>query len=160
MISVHELSLRPARPEEAAALSELALRSKAHWGYSDEFIEACRAELSVRRDQIEAVRVVVGVIHGAVVGFCTLGGEPPVGDVDGFFVEPEHIGTGVGAALFASLRAAAVNAGFTRLRIESDPNAVGFYERQGAVQTGEAPSGSIPGRTLPLLELDLVAKSH
>jgi GNAT superfamily N-acetyltransferase len=76
-------------------------------------------------------------------------------EVDMLFVAPEHIGAGVGAALFAALRAAAVAAGFSRLRIESDPNATGFYERQGAERVGEAPSVSIPGRTLPVLELDL-----
>ena len=31
--------LRPARPGEAAALSDLALRSKAHWGYDQAFLD-------------------------------------------------------------------------------------------------------------------------
>jgi GNAT superfamily N-acetyltransferase len=152
---VGDVTLRLARPDEAAALSELALRSKAHWGYSDEFIEACRDELTVHRSQIDAGRVIVAEMDGAVVGTATLGGRPPEGDVENCFVEPDHIGTGVGRALFAALRAAAVDTGFTRLRIESDPNALGFYEHQGAIKIGEAPSGSIPGRVLPLLQLDL-----
>ena len=33
--------------------------------------------------------------------------------------------------------------------------AVPFYEHFGARQIGEEPSGSIPGRVLPLLELSL-----
>ena len=32
--------LRPARPEEAGLLSDLALRSKAHWGYPPDFLAA------------------------------------------------------------------------------------------------------------------------
>ena len=39
--------IRPARPEEAAALSDLALRAKAHWGYDNAFLKAYRAELTV-----------------------------------------------------------------------------------------------------------------
>jgi GNAT superfamily N-acetyltransferase len=154
---VPEVTLRAARPDEAAMLSDLALRAKAHWDYSAEFIEACRDELTVDPADIEAGRVVVAEQLGVVVGFSAVTGAPPVAEVDMLFVEPECIGTGVGAVLFGALRSTAVAVGFTRLRIESDPNATGFYERQGAVRVGDAPSVSIPGRTLPLLELDLTA---
>jgi GNAT superfamily N-acetyltransferase len=147
--------LRAARVEEAVMLSELALRSKAHWGYSAEFIDACRDELTVHPEQIAAGTVTVAERDGAVVGMFIIGGEPPLGEIEDFFVDPEHIGTGLGAVMFAALRASAAEAGFTRLRIDADPNALGFYERQGAVQIGEEPSGSIPGRMLPLLELKL-----
>ena len=41
------------------------------------------------------------------------------------------------------------------LRIEADPEAVPFYQRMGAKITGSAPSGSIPGRRLPLLRYTL-----
>jgi GNAT superfamily N-acetyltransferase len=150
-----DVTLRLARVDEAAMLSELALRSKAHWGYSAEFIEACREELTVHPAQIEAGRVTVAVVDQVVVGTSTLTGTPPVGDVENLFVEPSSIGFGVGGVLFAAMRAAAIGAGFTTLRIEADPNALGFYEHQGAVKIGEEPSGSIPGRVLPLLELTL-----
>jgi GNAT superfamily N-acetyltransferase len=156
---VADVTLRAAHPDEAPALSDLALRSKAHWDYSDEFIAASRDELTVRPAQIEARQVTVAEIDGAVAGFSVVTGTPPLGEVDKLFVAPEQIGAGVGVALFAALRSAAVDAGFSRLRIESDPNAVGFYERQGAVVVGDTPSVSIPGRTLPLLELDLTGTS-
>lgn len=39
--------IRPARDTELDALTALVLRSKAHWGYSDEFMRACAAELTV-----------------------------------------------------------------------------------------------------------------
>ncbi len=150
-----EVTLRAARPDEAAALSDLALRAKAYWDYTPEFIEACREELTVQRSEIEAGEVVVAEVLGAVAGFSTFTGDPPFGEVYMLFVEPEHIGKGVGTVLFAALRATAEARGFTRLRIEADPNAVGFYEGRGAMHIGETPSESIPGRMNPLLELDL-----
>ena len=136
-------------------LSELALRSKAHWGYDDEFMAACRAELAVTRESIAAGAVTVAVVGEVVAGFSTLADAPQVRELEALFVNPPFIGRGVGAALFDAFRVAAVKAGFTRLRIEADPNAVAFYEHRGAVVVGEQPSGSIPGRTLPVLELDL-----
>ena len=153
-----EICLRSARPDEAAALSALALRSKGHWGYDDEFLDACRDELTVHRLQIEAGAVVVAEQDGVVTGFSHFVGEPPLGEVYMLFVEPELIGSGVGAALFTALCDAATEAGFTHVHIESDPNAAGFYERHGAVRIDDVPSVSIPGRTIPLLELDLTTR--
>ena len=45
--------------------------------------------------------------------------------------------------------------GAERLTILADPNATGFYERDGAVRIGEAPSDAMPGRLLPLYEVRL-----
>jgi GNAT superfamily N-acetyltransferase len=157
---VAALNLRTARPDEVAALSALALRSKAHWGYDDAFIAACRDELTLHADDLASGVVVVAETGGDVVGVSRLIGPGPdgVGEADMLFVAPERIGTGVGHELFTRLRTDAVARGCTTLRIEADPNAVGFYEREGAVRVGEVPSASIEGRALPLLRLDLAGQ--
>ena len=72
-----------------------------------------------------------------------------------FFVDPAHLGAGVGRALWAHAIEVSRQLGASRLRIEADPNAGGWYEARGARRVGEAPSGPIPGRMLPLLEVDL-----
>jgi GNAT superfamily N-acetyltransferase len=71
------------------------------------------------------------------------------------FVDPDAMRRGIGQALLADALGIAAGAGATRVRIEADPNATPFYERAGAVRVGDVPSGSIPGRVLPLLELDV-----
>ena len=145
--------LRPARPGEAALLSGLALRSKAHWGYDAAFLAACREELSLTEDELGARRTSVAEVGGTVVGFGTLEGEPPTGEIGMLFVDPAAIGRGIGRALLARLVETARANGFVRLRIEADPYAEEFYLAQGAVRVGEIASGSVPGRALPLLEL-------
>ncbi|WP_245700178.1 hypothetical protein [Geodermatophilus siccatus] len=50
---------RPAVPNEADALSRLALRSKGHWGYDEEFLAACRVELTLQPEQCDGVHTVV-----------------------------------------------------------------------------------------------------
>ena len=42
-----EVELRPARRDEATALSALCMRSKAFWGYDHLFMEACRQEFTL-----------------------------------------------------------------------------------------------------------------
>jgi GNAT superfamily N-acetyltransferase len=147
------VTLRPAVPTEAAALSRLALRSKAHWGYDDRFLAACRAELTVRPEQCDGVHTVVAERGGALLGFSRLAGEAPVAELVDLFVEPTAIGQGVGAALLADAVRRARALGISRLVIDADPNAEGFYARMGARRIGSVPSGSVPGRELPRLEL-------
>ena len=149
------MAIRDARAEDAGELTELALRSKAHWGYDAEFIEACRPELTVSRDRVLEETIRVAEREGSIVGFASVRGSDAGWELLDLFVEPEHIGSGVGRALWDdAVSIARLGNGLT-LRIEADPNAEPWYRRRGAVTVGEIPSGSIPGRTLPLLEYDL-----
>ncbi|MFI5659231.1 GNAT family N-acetyltransferase [Streptomyces sp. NPDC051684] len=151
--------LRPARPDEAAQLSALALRSKAHWGYDEAFMAACVAELTLHPSEVVRRRTTVaestGDGAGRILGLVTLEGAPPVGELGLMFVDPDAIGLGVGRLLFEHLREAARAAGFRAVGWSADPNAVPFYEAMGGRHVGVTPSGSIPGRALPLMELRL-----
>ncbi len=150
-----DVDLRPGRPADAAELSALALRSKGHWGYDADFLEACRSELAIGLER--AVDTVVAEVDGVVSGFHLLAADPQppagVGELRMLFVDPHHIGSGVGSVLLADATRAAALRRWTSIRIESDPGAEGFYLHHGAWKVGEVASGSIPGRILPLLEL-------
>ncbi|MYX73839.1 GNAT family N-acetyltransferase [Streptomyces sp. SID3915] len=147
--------VREGRPAEAAELTALALRSKAHWGYDEGFMAACREELAVRPADVTARRTAVAERDGRILGFTMLDGAPPEGALGMMFVEPDAIGQGVGRLLFGHAREQARRLGFTLLTIDADPNAEPFYTAMGAVRVGAVPSGSVPGRMLPLLELAL-----
>jgi GNAT superfamily N-acetyltransferase len=143
--------LRAARPAEAGLLSDLALASKAHWGYDAEFLEACRDELTLTPEDVVARRAAVVERDGRVVGFCTVAGEPPELELGMMFVDPAHVGRGVGRELWAHATAEARRLGADRMTIDADPHAEAFYLAMGAVGIGETASGSIPGRSLPRL---------
>ncbi|MCB2052619.1 MAG: GNAT family N-acetyltransferase [Geminicoccaceae bacterium] len=149
------VKLRPPRAHELPALTGLVLRSKAHWGYDHTFIEACRAELSLTPETLTGTRCRVAERQGRPVGVAQLALHGEEAELLKLFVEPAALGTGIGHLLFAWAEAEARTHGARRLRIESDPAATAFYERMGAIQVGTAPSGSIPGRMLPLLMRDL-----
>lgn len=158
------LRLRAAREDEAELLSELALRSKGHWGYDAEFLAACREELRLRPGEVAARRTVVveefrqnadaAAESGdawRVLGLATLEGTAPDGELGMLFVEPAAIGRGVGRLLYRHVLAEAGRLGFSRMVIASDPHAEPFYLAMGAERTGTTPSGAIAGRELPLL---------
>lgn len=150
--------IREAYPHEAELLSALALRSKAHWGYSPDFLDSCRDELTVDRSRIGSVdyRCFVAVEENSILGFYALesiaGG---VHELDALFVEPAHIGTGIGRLLFKHALQILADCGAVRLIIQGDANATEFYKAAGARQTGTRESGSVPGRYLPLFELEI-----
>ena len=149
------VTVRPARPDEAPEISALALRSKGHWGYDPEFLEACRADLTIDPAWCDGVRLVVAEEAGTLLGYARVSGEPPAGELDGLFVDPTAIGRGVGGRLLRHAVLIARGLGMRVLRIDSDPHAEAFYRHAGAVRTGAARSTVDPDRLLPRLELTL-----
>ena len=147
------MEIRDARADEAEALSRLALASKAHWGYSAEFLARCVSELTLTPQQCASGSVRVCEDDDGVAGFHGLAGGPPEAELELLYVDPRRLGQGIGRALLRDAVAVARSRGVTSLRIEADPHAEAFYRHAGAVRTGSVPSGSIPGRSLPLLTL-------
>lgn len=150
-----ELMIREARPDEHNELSALAMRSKGHWGYSSEFLESCRAELTYDAAECGSGRIWVAVAESEPVGFSFLSGHPPTGELAALFVDPIAIGTGVGKVLLAHVLHAASAERFARLALDADPAAESFYLHFGATRIGSSPSGSIPERELPHLVFEL-----
>ena len=149
------LTLRTPRPDEAIALTELCMRSKAVWGYDEHFMAACRAELTITPEKMNSSYFQVGESDGRVVGVAQITLKEGIAELSSLFVEPAQLRCGAGRQLFDWAKRAARVAGAAYLVIEADPYAAGFYRRMGAIDAGTVPSGSIPGRMLPLLKLSL-----
>jgi GNAT superfamily N-acetyltransferase len=150
-------AIRPARAEDAADLSALCMRSKAHWGYDDDFLRRCEAELTITPERIARGRVLVAEDEsGELLGMAAA--EPLANgmfDLALLFIEPKAIRQRVGEQLFAAIAAHVAREGAKHLRIEADPFAAGFYERLGARRIGDVPSATLAGRMLPLFEFAL-----
>ncbi|MDQ4035024.1 MAG: GNAT family N-acetyltransferase [Chloroflexota bacterium] len=149
-----DLRVRRARLDEADALSALARRSKAHWGYDADFLERVRGAMTLGADDIDRHEVWVAERDGGVIGFHRIiPGDPA--ELEDLWVEPVAIGSGAGRRLFEHAVEIARNSGATALEIDVDPHATGFYERMGAVRIGQTPSALIPGRALPRMRLSI-----
>jgi ribosomal protein S18 acetylase RimI-like enzyme len=76
--------------------------------------------------------------------------------IDNLFVLPDYIGQGIGNRLFQHAVELARRRGYKILQLESDPNAVGFYQKMGMRKIGERRydlDGQL--RVLPLMEMTL-----
>lgn len=152
------VTLHEAAEQDCVSLTQLAVASKQHWGYSQEFMQSCYAELAVtpkklaHRDSYYKKALLAGHIAGF---YCLQKLSANKFELGALFVSPEHIGKGIGQRLWQDLLSAASAQGGEHLLIASDPHAEAFYLKMGAVKTGDIPSGSIPSRRLPLLVVEL-----
>jgi len=156
------MEIRPARPEDAAAISGLAWRAKAHWGYPAAWMEVWREELTLTAEYLEMHPAWCAEAQGDLAGFCALelGGDAM--EIGHLWVAPERQGTGIGRALLMeALKTAGRMRPAVSVRVVSDPNAVSFYVRMGARRIGSvpAPMTGEPSRELPVLVLAAAAPS-
>jgi GNAT superfamily N-acetyltransferase len=154
------VEVRRAATEDAVALSRIAFAAKAHWGYPERWMERWRDDLTITPEFIRQNEVQVATVEGEQAGFYALVGEGRRIELEHLWVTPEHIGTGIGRALFEHAVRTAASIGAEVLGIEADPNAEGFYRRMGARRVGEIVY-EIDGRerVLPLLAMYVQAPS-
>jgi GNAT superfamily N-acetyltransferase len=148
------LRIRSAESGEAAALSALALESKAHWGYAADILARWQDELTISAGDVLLNHVYVAEIDGGPAGFYMLRSEGASWVIEHLWVRPNTMHRGIGSQLIRHALLTAVELGASRIRIVAEPNAAGFYEREGGVRTGSvrAPLPNDEGRELLIYE--------
>jgi len=140
-----DLQIRRARPDQAEVLTEIAHAAKRHWGYPENWIEHWKAELTITPEFIANNEVYFAVSGEEIAGCCAIVfSESPTGgslaELEHMWIRPEHMGAGVGRALFRHARERAAGLNVPVMELSADPNAEGFYERMGAKRIGEVPA--------------------
>ena len=150
------VDIMTARSTDAQRLTEIAYAAKRHWGYPEDLISLWQADLTISPQFMVDCPVFCAVRDSEIIGFYALSRRREAFELEHLWVDPQHMGAGVGALLFEhAVRTVRSMGGFV-LNIASDPHAEGFYRRMGASRVGEVPSRP-EGRTLPLLTLVIEA---
>ena len=118
-------------------LTDIAHAAKRHWGYPERWIEHWRDTLTITPDFIADNEVFVARVEDEIVGFYALIGSGARVTLDHLWLSPLQIGKQIGKRLFTHAMATAKELGAAEVEVEADPNAVGFYERMGAIRVGE-----------------------
>ena len=150
------MQIAPAKPEEAVALTTLTFAAKRSWGYPPAWMREWQEVLTVTPAYIAAHRVYTARRDDTIVGWCGFQTVTGSTTLEHLWVAPSAMNSGVGRALFEQVEKLSVAAGATRIVIESDPNAEGFYRRMGAKTIGQI-SSSLRGQTrlIPKMEKSL-----
>jgi GNAT superfamily N-acetyltransferase len=143
------VTLRPARPEDAAAVAEIWRRGwrDGHLGHVPDELVAIRTDESF--DTRAAQRVAdtaVAVVDGAVAGFVMVVDD----EVEQVYLGADHRGTGVAATLLAEAERLVAAKGHRRAWLAvavGNDRARRFYEKNGWVDEGvfDYPAASADG---------------
>jgi GNAT superfamily N-acetyltransferase len=149
----HTVTIRRAMPTDAPALTALAHRSKASWGYPNEWLLAWQPDLTMTPDYVSVHRTFVAELAGRPVGVVALEEHPDRWTLEHLWVEPGLQRHGIGRNLVAHALGVARELRPAPVHVVSDPFAESFYERLGAVRVGArpAPMPGAPDRILPVL---------
>lgn len=152
MIVITEVNVK-----DASTISDIAIRSKAHWGYDESFMLQAKGELTYGAPDIKNHTTFKAVDDELTMGFYQLIHVDELTiELDALFIDPTFIGQGLGEQLFHHAASKARQLGYQTMSIQSDPFAEGFYYKLGCAKVGEKPSLSIPGRVLPAMVFDLL----
>lgn len=136
-----QYDIRRARPEEAEVLTTIAHAAKRYWNYPEHWIAEWQSALTITDEFIENNELYVAIANHEIAGCCALVMTEGLAEIEHMWIKPEHMGSGVGRALFRHARQRAEERGARVLELSADPNAAGFYERMGAQRIGDVPAG-------------------
>lgn len=148
------ISIRPADIHDATLLSAIAVAAKKSWDYPHEWLELWSDTLNITPQFINNNNVWVATRGTEILGFVAISVRKDIAQVEHMWVQPQVMHQGIGTKLFRHCIQYCKTHGLTMIRIESDPNAKGFYEKFGAKQVGEVASKP-PPRRLPVLTIQL-----
>lgn len=141
--------IQKAAYQDCDKLTFLAQRSKAYWGYSQTFMDACQQDLTITPEDIDRSIIHIALENDICMGFYCL--YPHGLLLEALFVEPVYIGKGIGKVLWKDLIGQAEAQKIPFFDIESDPEAEGFYRAMGATRIGQVTSSIFNDRKLPFL---------
>ena len=145
------VEIRAATASEREALEELQRRSSMHQPMYREQLAAHPDAIELPEEQIAAGHVRVAEQYGAIAGFAVLlerSGDAC--ELDGLFVEPDLMRSGIGRLLVEDAQRLARDRGATRIDVVANPQALEFYEAVGFVTTGTAQTRFGPARRMSL----------
>ncbi len=137
-------------PSKAHELTQLAYRSKAHWGYNYAQMKGWIDDLNVTSSYFEKFEVHGYSINRQILGFYSYQVQGTQVYMDMLFVDPDYFKRGIGRQLVQHLLSLCTPLDLNEISLHADPHAVEFYKCMGFTVTGSKPS-NISGRHLPIM---------
>lgn len=137
--------IRRAVVTDISRLDAIALRAKAYWGYSQDLLRLWHKDLVTVPDTLITRPTFLVEQSDVPIAFAQVDPMTHPWELVAMWVDPVHMGKGVGRMLLRHMLACTRSLGQATLAIDSDPFAKGFYLACGAYETGQI-SAPIPGQ--------------
>jgi N-acetylglutamate synthase-like GNAT family acetyltransferase len=150
------LTYQAARVTDCELLTDIAVRSKKYWNYTDSLIEIWKNDLEVTAEYIKQNIVYKIFCNDLLIGFYGLkfNNQFDCYEIDHLWLSPENINKGYGKVIFKHIKDQLLNKNQLKTIVILDPNSSGFYEKMKGKLVGQVQS-KVNGRLLPIYEFDL-----
>lgn len=142
------MNFRRAEIKDKEILRKIAHDSEAYWGYDGMFMRIFDEKFNVSDHFLLKYPVFIGEVGECIL--CFWGAVPGEDgcELEYFYVSAEKIGDGWGKVMWNHFKVWCLEQGIKNVSFVTSPQAVGFYEKMGAVLDGVRPS-LIDGRPIP-----------
>ena len=152
-------TLRAAKVTEARRVAEVLVASRREFLPFAPMVHSVEeVERWVRTDLVSVGAVTVALMGGEIVGVLARSTESETTWVDQLYIDPLHVGQGIGSALL-SLAVAAAPASVRLYTFQQNNRARNFYERHGFVAV-EFSDGSTNEEKCPDVTYELAASKN
>ena len=149
------MHIEKAHTNDSEILTQITMISKAFWGYSEEQMTSWFPVLTITKTYLETKEIYKLIVNNVVVGYYSFYKQNYSELIlDNLFLLPEFIGKGIVSMLMNNFLNRIQDLGFTKVIVESDPNAEHFYEKFGFVKVQQIET-VINNRFIPQMELKL-----
>jgi GNAT superfamily N-acetyltransferase len=153
-----KIAFRRARPDEAAAVRELVVRSMGHWNHPPGYLEEARELMDLSGADLASDEAWLVLADSVIAGFYRLSrADAATAEIEEFHLEPPMIGRGLGRRMFEHACERARATGARWMAWSTDANTLGFYLRMGGEITGIERSGIRGDEPLTTMRLALDA---
>ena len=142
-----------AKTSDINILNDIAIRSKAWWGYEDFLMQKFAQSSSLKSENEDQSTVVKACLDGSIIGWYRYLPNNERIELTDFWLNPEYIGKGFGGKMFQDLKDKVTKDGFQTIEFDADPNAAPFYEHMGCGMIGQTLSEW--NRFIPRMKYDI-----
>lgn len=127
-----DMIFEPATVEDCEELTNVAIRSKRHWGYSKEAMELWNVNLTITEEFIKSHTVIKATLEEEIVGFFALEEIKPTTRIAQYWIDTPYMRKGYGSVMFKYLKEFLKQRGVEKVTLVLDPNGMNFFENKGA----------------------------
>ncbi len=141
---------RHAHSTDLNKINGLIRGSKAHWGYTETFLDQFMEQWGIQEHYLHANTVFLFEKEKELLSLFSFKiNEEQFPELDLFFVHRNQIGKGIGKIMWQHVVHYASEQNWTEFKLIADPHAEQFYKHMGAKNIGVFES--FPGRFVPVM---------